>query len=799
MAIGDVISRLSVILGMDTALFEKGANLSEKRLAQMERKFSKLGDKISGLGQKLSLGITLPLAAFGASAANAASDAAELQSAFDQTFGQMSATMNKWAEDTGNALGRSTQEMQKAANTFGIFFNTAVDPQKAAEMSQVFAKLAQDLGSFYNTDTQTAIDKLRSGLSGESEPLRDFGVFLTEANVKAKALELGLTGVGNELTEQEKILARYQLILEATTNAQGDVERTSGGTANKIRAAKAAFEELQVAIGTKLLPVITPLIDKIAGALDAFTKLSPTMQTTIIVLGGVAAAFGPVLIGVGALVSAFGPLVSIVVSRLAPAFLLFKLELAALAVAGGPAAVAMRVLAVALRGLLIATGVGLAITAVAGAIYLLTRRTNESVPATQAYSRALNTAEQTAKDARAASEKLATAMGEERKAALAATIAQQNLTAARLKAAQARIIDAEAAARSSTVAAKLAADRTRVAANDPRLIPGIDRRGADFRKGQAESNLRSAQQAVITLSRAKADLDRSIAAAQAPIKLPIVSGSGGTAGAAERAAGSVDRLGKAASAAATPLRDLLDQLFPAEADMREANLNLDTLKQALDSGKISAERYSDAVVQLWRNFLGASGPPEEQIQSVLGGDTIAQISDRITDRFADAMDRLNDKAGLTKVQVVKTFKEMADETLSAFSRLTDAIKGGGFLSILESVIGLGLQLGSIGAFGKSFQASLRQTPGFANGTSFAPGGFAVVGERGPELVDLPRGTRVTPNNDLSGLQRVEIFDTTGLFRFRVNGQIMEAAPGIASAGASGGMAQMRRSGTRRLA
>src|SRR3546814_11380927 len=85
--------------------------------------------------------------------------------------------------------------MQKAANTFGIFFNTAVNPQKAADMSQIFAQLAQDLGSFYNVDTDTAIQKLRSGLSGESEPLRDFGVFLTEANVKAKALEMGLTGV----------------------------------------------------------------------------------------------------------------------------------------------------------------------------------------------------------------------------------------------------------------------------------------------------------------------------------------------------------------------------------------------------------------------------------------------------------------------------------------------------------------------------------------------------------------------------------------------------------------------------
>ncbi len=233
--------------------------------------------------------------------------------------------------------------------------------------------------------------------------------------------------------------------------------------------------------------------------------------------------------------------------------------------------------------------------------------------------------------------------------------------------------------------------------------------------------------------------------------------------------------------------------------MREAALNLDVLKKALDSGKISAERYSDAVAQLWRNFLGASGPPEAQVETVLGGDTIEQISDRIAGRFAETMDKLNEKAGLTKVQVVKTFKEMADETLSAFSRLSDAIQGGGFLDILEAVASLGLQLGSIGLFGKKVQTNINKAPRYANGTSFAPGGWSIVGERGPGLVDLPRGARVTPNNDLRGMGRIAAIVPSPYFDVVVDGRVMRAAPGIASAGAQGGVAQIRRSGTRQVA
>lgn len=340
---GALIGALRVTLGLDSAAFEKGADAMVRRQQSLTRSFTDMGSRISSIGAGLSVGITAPLALFGKNAFAAASDAAELQSSFDTTFGAMSARMNKWAEETGNAMGRSTQEMQKAANTFGIFFNQAVDPAKAAAMSQTFAKLAQDLGSFYNVDTETAIEKLRSGLSGESEPLRDFGVFLTEASVQAKAMQMGLAGVGNELTEQEKIQARYALILEQTTKAQGDVARTSGGTANQLRAAQAAFDELQVIIGTKLLPVITPLITKVADMLNWFVQLPTPVQNVAVAVGAVGAALGPVALGFGGIVSGIGTAMPHLIkfagffsTTLLPVLAGVGRALVGLAVAGGP-------------------------------------------------------------------------------------------------------------------------------------------------------------------------------------------------------------------------------------------------------------------------------------------------------------------------------------------------------------------------------------------------------------------------------------------------------------------------------
>lgn len=273
---------------------------------KIERRAGKVSAAAGGAGAMLSVGVTGPLGAFGVQAFKAAMNAEELQSAFNVTFGSMSNSMNKWAESSGNAMGRSTREMQQAANTFGIFFNQAANPKKAAVMSQKFSELAQDLSSFYNTDTQTAIDKLRSGLSGESEPLRDFGVFMTEAAVKAKAMKLGLAGAGNELTEQEKIMARYAIILDNTKNAQGDVARTSNSTANKLRAQRAAWEELQITVGSKLLPALTPLIGRLANLIDKFNTASPATQKLILYAGLAAFALGPLLMGVAGLAAGIG-------------------------------------------------------------------------------------------------------------------------------------------------------------------------------------------------------------------------------------------------------------------------------------------------------------------------------------------------------------------------------------------------------------------------------------------------------------------------------------------------------------
>lgn len=152
----------------------------------------------------------------------------------------------------------------------------------------------------------------------------------------------------------------------------------------------------------------------------------------------------------------------------------------------------------------------------------------------------------------------------------------------------------------------------------------------------------------------------------------------------------------------------------------------------------------------------------------------------------------------------RSFREMSDDVLGSLQNLVSGIQSGDFLSTLQGVINVLESLASVGLFGKTMADTVNKnrtkSRGYAVGTNFAAQGLAMVGERGPELINFRGGERVIPNHQLGGMgaQRVEIVDTTGLFRLRVNGQIMEAAPGIMEGGAKVAMSKSRWQQTRSL-
>lgn len=846
-----MLGSLLVSLGLESGEFKSGLDAAEKQMRASAKRIERIGANMARTGQNLTLAVTAPLAAMGVASFRAASDAAELESAFRQTFGAMSKDMEAWAQTTGDAMGRSTQELQNAANTFGIFFNQAAPTkQAAADLSKQFTVLAQDLSSFYNTSPDEALQKLRSGLSGESEPLRDFGVFLNEATVAQKALQMGLAATTKELTDQDKILARANLIMEATANAQGDVARTSDGTANRVRAAKAAFEELQVAIGQKLLPAITPLINGLANLLNQFNRLPSGVQTTVVVFAALAAAIGPVAFIAGNLIKLFAPLAASIATVQAQALL------------GGVAiskfSAALTLAQVAVTRFIAVAGPWIAVLGTAAAaVFFIKQRTDQLAQATEEYTQAEATAIGVRDKATKAMQDLAGATGEAR------VEAARNVNILRLETKE-LIANAKAAVAAARAKAKVArAGSTAFTSLGPTgsLINGLMGAfgvGPRAREAQANKDREVAERTLEVLEGIDKDLSAT-SAATAPASVPQVPTGrtrGGGAGsrartptgptpaeidamfadeqrrlelealsAKERLARNIEdrvdlqyemleleRTQRLAEIDANEdfskeqkaaLREQIEALYGKAAEVDEqgriiANGNRGLIAQQVEQDRAyEIERqnadmaqvafdtkrdllqfdYDMAETQAERAMVSADILRLEQeyrrnqLEMVLASETASDAEKRRAQAILDSLAAVEageravnarrnetdaqrymrdlDKSGAQiseeidriKINGLENLNDALVDAIVNFKSLKDVVSNV-IKSVLADLLRLQIQQAIIKPLAQAMGLGI---PGFATGTSFAPGGLAVVGERGPELVNLPRGSKVYTN------------------------------------------------------
>lgn len=222
----------------------------------------------------------------------AASDLNETVSKVGVVFGDSAKEILAWGEDSATALGMSKNQALSAAGTYGnLLVSLGLTGEKAAGMSKEMVGLAADLASFNNASPEETLAAIQSGLVGETEPLRKFGINLNDAALRQEAMAMGLTKTTTQvLPANIKAQAAYSLILKQSTTAQGDFARTSGGLANQQRIAEAKLANLSATIGQKLLPVMVTLetffVDKVIPAFMEVAKVAgPILGGVFNVLG----------------------------------------------------------------------------------------------------------------------------------------------------------------------------------------------------------------------------------------------------------------------------------------------------------------------------------------------------------------------------------------------------------------------------------------------------------------------------------------------------------------------------------
>lgn len=252
-----------------------------------------------------------------------------------------------WSKNTAAALGISRRQALESAGVFGnMLVPMGFARKEAAGMSRHLVGLAADMASFNNASPEETLDAIRAGLAGETEPLRRYGVFLSQARIQAQAMSMGLLkatgnteaiktaqerasiaqqayteavrkhggqsmqarrahlalesssdalkksmqGNVNQMTAAQKAQATYGLILKDTKDAQGDFGRTSGSLANKQRILKAQWENIQATLGTKLLPAVSAVANALSDFFSALQSGNPLAIAAVAVFAGLTAA-----------------------------------------------------------------------------------------------------------------------------------------------------------------------------------------------------------------------------------------------------------------------------------------------------------------------------------------------------------------------------------------------------------------------------------------------------------------------------------------------------------------------------
>ena len=269
---------------VDTLLVRVEADLKDvkKSLAQLEKDTKRTADRTNKAFTTISRGakgllgavVVREFAQAAAGAVDFASHVEEAQAKSSVVFGAFTDDVRKSLTDFGKEVGRSEFALEEmAASVQDTFVPMGFARGEAADLSVSLTKLATDVASFNNASDTETMKAFQSALVGNHETVRQFGIVITEAELKAELFEMGITKAMTQVTAAEKVQARYNLIMKGTTDAHGDAARTAESYANRVKAMEASTDRLRKALGDKLMPLFTSLVIKATEVADSFTEM----------------------------------------------------------------------------------------------------------------------------------------------------------------------------------------------------------------------------------------------------------------------------------------------------------------------------------------------------------------------------------------------------------------------------------------------------------------------------------------------------------------------------------------------
>lgn len=171
-------------------------------------------------------------------------DYSETLNLFDQVMDKMTDKAKKFQDSLEGAFGNySTDQLYFQAMFQSLTTSMGMQQEYAYIISENMTKLAYDLSSIYNKNQKDVASALRSGLVGQTKPVRNYGMDITEQSLQPILDGLGIDRTVRELSQAEKEIVRYLAMLKQSAVAHGDMARTIESPSNQLRVLKNQLQE----------------------------------------------------------------------------------------------------------------------------------------------------------------------------------------------------------------------------------------------------------------------------------------------------------------------------------------------------------------------------------------------------------------------------------------------------------------------------------------------------------------------------------------------------------------------------
>lgn len=268
-------------IDFDDSGVQRGINSTEKGVNRLASSFKRVA-QLAATAFSVAAIVN-----FGKTAVNLASDLAEVQNVVDTSFGNMSHKIEEFAKSSIEKFGLSRLSAKEMASTFmamGTGMGQAMDigSDKAVEMT---ARLA-DVMSFFNKSLSEVNTIGRAVYSGETEPLKQIGIVMTQSNLELFAMQKGYKQLYKNMSVADQLLVRQEYFLNATNLAAGDFVKTQDGWANQTRILTERWKEFQATMGSGLIQLLTPVVGWLNGIIARLQVMAEYFNAFISALFG---------------------------------------------------------------------------------------------------------------------------------------------------------------------------------------------------------------------------------------------------------------------------------------------------------------------------------------------------------------------------------------------------------------------------------------------------------------------------------------------------------------------------------